>query len=376
MSILNSTVASIIFLLFALPLIVWPIGVSFYEIPKIIVGITIIYLSILFTVIYHIVKNTKISLSIPHKIISLILISLTLYSLIILYTSEMFWGSIFRSQGIFLLWLLLGFSIVSSQFKITKSYFYAAILSFIILSITTFVMPSTLIGRNVGLLGEPNALASVILFIWVWGYFYFKNKQSYYWIPLFLSSLFVILSTRSRSGLVGFILQTLFLILIHKCNFSLKKSTIICTILLLLSTFAPFFEKNRLFENRWEIWQTAFHSGAQKPILGNGFGNIEQSLLSSSKSLSNNIRFQKVDSSHNFILDWWVQGGIIGVGLQIYTFFVIITNFIKHRSQLEIALLMGVTTALFFNPASIVTLVHLWWLWGRGLQNTKENNAI
>ncbi len=136
-------------------------------------------------------------------------------------------------------------------------------------------------------------------------------------------------------------------------------------ILLFTSLFLPLIQKKKIWENRTEIWSTALAAGLERPILGWGFGNVEFALRETSFLLKNNLRFQYVDSSHNLILDYWVQGGIVGVILILYLIFLTFKKFISKKDRLSLGVFFGVLTVLQFNPVSVVTSIHFWWLIGK-----------
>jgi O-antigen ligase len=123
------------------------------------------------------------------------------------------------------------------------------------------------------------------------------------------------------------------------------------------------------FENRFEVWQTAFAAGLNASLFGHGFGTISDVLKQTALQLSNNLRFQVVDSSHNIILDYWVQGGITAVTILLLLVGGAIIGFTKKHKVLELASFMAVSTTLLFNPASISSLLAFWWLIGQAFSN-------
>lgn len=140
--------------------------------------------------------------------------------------------------------------------------------------------------------------------------------------------------------------------------------------LLALSLFLPFTKQGLTYENRAEIWKTAWASGWEKPFFGWGFGNISLALENTSFfKLSNNLRYQFVDSTHNLLLHWWVQEGIIGVililGVLSYSF----VRLLQRKQIIELTILVGLLAILSFNPVSIVTLLQFWWIIGQSLSS-------
>src|SRR5581483_8960777 len=130
----------------------------------------------------------------------------------------------------------------------------------------------------------------------------------------------------------------------------------------------PFIENKGPFENRGEVWKTAFLSGLEAPLVGHGFGNVEKALKETSMRIGNNIRFQYVDSSHNILLDYWTEGGILGLGLLLIFLFLSFREYIQHHEKSLLAPLLGICTVMLFNPVSVVTLVAFWFLIGQGVR--------
>jgi len=154
---------------------------------------------------------------------------------------------------------------------------------------------------------------------------------------------------------------------LYKYKVSPAKIFFVCAICYLASYAFPFFEHNP-YENRVEVWQSAVFAGFSNPFLGNGFGNTEIALHTAAAHLGLPIQYYYVDSSHNLFLDWWVQGGIIGLSVLLGLVYLTFKKFIKEDNIRELVLALGIVTALSFNPASIAGLVGFWWLIGQGLR--------
>lgn len=294
---------------------------------------------------------------------------LTIIDLIFLNTKTSFFGNPFRLQGIFLLWNFLVLAIMSSSVRLNQIPKVAYFTSFFVLLLSSFILGVNEAGRRVGPLGEPNSLATVILFIWP--FLFFDNILHKYFklIPI-AGAIIIVLSSGSRSGLIALSIQLIFIFLSGKI--SILKSLIISLIFIFLTLFLPFVDTKGIFENRSEIWQTAIRAGNKSPIVGQGFGNIEQALNKASWEVSNNVRFQYVDSSHNFLLDWWVEGGIFGILLIISLTTLASRNFVKSSKKLELTALIGIIIPMLFNPVSVAVLVPFWFLVGQGFILPKE----
>lgn len=291
----------------------------------------------------------------------------SLYHLIFLRTSITFFGNAFRLQGIFLLWLLLVFSMLSSKFsfkKISPKIYWLVSIGVVVSSL---IIGSDRNGRLIGTLGDPNNLAAFIIFLWPFLFFriqtnMLKVKIFKYLILLFL--IIILLLTGSRSGLTAFIIQNSLIYLTYILKLSSINASIICFIIYGFSLFFPFME-NHLRENRSIVWQTAYHAGWQNPIFGGGLGNTEYLLKKASLQLNNNLQSLRVDSSHNIFLDWWLEGGFVGILLLLFILIQTSLNFIKGDKFLELTLYFGLLTLMSFNPSSVTSLLSFWWLIGQ-----------
>lgn len=344
-------------LIFLLPFIINPFFGYFFEPPK------VIFAQILIEVILAIVlfRNKSIlkSLNKSQLILSATLLILTLFSLFFAKNSQVFFGNEIRLQGIFLLWHLLILSLLSSKLDINKLPKMLFPVCLIFLLVTAFLVEPDINGRAIGTLGEANALASSVIFFWPFAFIVNQRFK----LGILLTALVIILVSGSHSGMLAFVFQIVFLIAARLV--SLKKAVILVSLLLLLSLTLPFIKGGNWYENRSEIWYTAFLAGGQN-FLGGGFGNIEQSLYQASAKLNNNLRFQAVDSSHNFLLDFWVQGGIVGIIVIILMILLSLKGLIKNLKVLEITSFLGLVCVLLFNPASVATLVAFWFILGQG----------
>lgn len=316
-------------------------------------------------------KHLLTSFNRTHVILAAILLILTFYDLLTLSTPFTLLGNQFRMQGVFLLWNLLIFSLIVPIIPFYKlnSYWYA-ILLFITFLLSLFIGNAN--GRAVATIGEPNALAGFVIFLWPF-LFLDKNKTK----PIALSRITgvicvigIIFLSSSRSGLVAFIVQIIFYSLINLLKLPIKKALIISSICIVIAYLLPILDK-QLYESRTEIWKTAIVAGLQSPIVGTGFGNTEILMHNTSVKLNNNLRGYYVDSAHNIILDWWIQAGIVGVGVLFLFLFYTIRNFISQKRETEIIILLGLFIMLSFNPASIVTLLDFWYMIGRGFIKEK-----
>lgn len=344
------------FLLFILPIIVLPFGISWFETPKVITAEIVI--EILF--IYFLLKG-QIKLS-GFNIAFVALFSLSLLGLL---DHQNFFGNVFRLQGVFLFWHLLIFSILSANIKLYKNSSLLSFFVLVILLLSVFILGGDLNGRAFGTLGEANALAASALFLLPFALF-IKSRITKF--AALLITFWIVFASGSYSGFLGLLIEITFLLIIKYFRLSLLKAAVVCLVLIGFSLFLPFL-KGGWFENRAEIWKTASYSGLNSPIIGHGINNITESLKKASILLNNNIKYQFIDSSHNFLLDFWVQGGLIGLGSILLILFSSFKHLTEKNKIIEITALLGIITAMLFNPASVVTLVAFWWLIGQGFSD-------
>ena len=286
------------------------------------------------------------------------------FDLIFLRLNDTFLGSVYRGQGVLLLWLLLLFSLTSYSVKLRISPFILQgliVLEFLL----SFIISPSLDGRFIGTLGEPNSLAGFMLFLWPFALLTNKKSNKFIDIILFLLVLILIIGTGSRSGLIGLLLQILFVIFYRLLHLSFGKSAMIVVIFLLLSLGLPFFDNTSIYESRSLIWQTAIVSGLQSPILGHGFGNMQSVLHTTSQQLHNALRKENIDCSHNLILDWFVQAGIIGIICIMSLLVLSFKRITVQKNEVLLLSFLGLLSIMLFNPVSIVLLIGFWWIIGQ-----------
>ncbi|MBI4084576.1 MAG: O-antigen ligase family protein [Candidatus Levybacteria bacterium] len=351
------------FLLFLLPFVIIPIGVSPFETPKVLLAELAIEALLLLTLFKAQIPKGHVKLSFFPFILLMMLILAGLH-LDFFPSFQTVFGNAYRLQGVFLFMNLLIFAYISQRVRlphIPPYFFIGFLLAHLLLAV---ILGSSDSQRAYGALGEPNALAATAVFLWPFSLFTPKNKYSLLLKTsgFCIAALLVIISG-SRAGFIAIALQSAFLLISKKLPVSLSGA--LAVLVLLLSMFLPFVEKSGVYENRAEIWQTAIKAGFEYPIFGGGMGNIEIRLKDAATSLSNAIRFQYVDSSHNIFLDWWVQGGIFGFSLFVLLVGGAFYFAIKQKKSFEIVLLLGMIAVLSFNPASVVILIALWWTIGQ-----------
>ena len=356
-----------IFLLFFLPFVIFPIGSSQFEVPKVIVAQIVIELLVLFRLLRHEKPN------IPYPVLVgfLVLFSISVLDLIFFRTPLSFFGNSFRLQGIFLFWHLLLFSIFADK-NVLQHIGAKALICLLLVQLSgDFLFGVNVAGRSFGFLGEPNSLAAVALVVFPLLFVQKNSKKLVFFCYLLLTVLLII--SGSRSGVMGFIIQAFFLLFSYRFPARLTQITVASFLLVLATLLTPFFLSN-IHESRVEIWYAAVRSFLSHPVIGGGFGNIDLLLHEQSLLFASFISARYVDSSHNILLDMVVQSGIVGAGAFFLLLFSAFRFFCQKKYIVHTALLIGLLTVLFFNPVSVWVLLFFWYLLGQGIsvQNTKE----
>lgn len=357
-------------LLFLLPYVVFPVGVTPFETPKVFIAELLIAVLVIACVITIPLKQL-----VRKNIFTLLFILLFLFSLFHLIfqpTNISFFGNQFRMQGVFLLWLLLALAFVSTEARLKKMPVWTIMLLLTVHLFAAIFITTTADGRAVGTLGEPNALAAVAIFLWpfLWQSQKESRLSAILQIVSMLLAVCIIYISGSRSAMIAFVIQNIFLLLGFSRFLSLGKTVIVALLLFSITFFLPaVIERQTVYENRSEIWHTALLAGYEHPFVGWGFGNTEIALQEYNQKLYNRLRGYYVDSSHNIFLDWWIQGGFIGLSFLVVLIYAALRNFVKQKNIVNLCLLIGLLTVMSFNPVSIVTLVQFWWLIGQAAIN-------
>jgi len=358
-----------------------PFSFSPYEVPKVLV--VVLFIGILtITVILNGVKRNEESLANASlkqvkrsfaiaqddKVRFLIFICFILYtSYFILLNSSLLWGNEIRPQGtlIYLCLFLLFFIAKKLPFDLNLASKIASFTLPLLLFFTVLIGPRASF-RFIGPLGEANALGAAILFL-----FPFTNsiKNKKLKILCIISATLLIIMTGSRIALLAFIVEVL---IIYFKNFRLIfiPGIIITALVFIFSVIYPFIprevpEDYRLrFENRSEIWTMSYLAGFDSPILGQGFGSAEEAINKKAFELNNFIKYQRIDNAHNLFLNWWIMGGGIGLIILILLISVSLRNLYQQKNWVLFSILLGLLMVQFFNPVSIVSLIHFWFILG------------
>lgn len=356
----------VVFLLFFLHLIVIPLGISPFEAPKVIIAEGFIDILLLLKIIRFDKEYLKTLIS-PQIIFISILLILSLDQRFLFNPQGSFFGNPYRLQGVFLFWHLLIFSILSKDFNLEKLIKTFAPFSLIFLFMGTIILGVNQNNRAFGTLGEPNALSATAVFIFPFVFFTSRLPLK---IGSILATIIIILLSGSRAGLIAFFIQLLVIVFHSKFKISLQKTAIFSIALITLTLALPLTQNLDWFENRIQVWQSAFQAGLTAPVLGHGFGNIQNPIHQAAVRLNNPIKYQVVDSSHNFLLDFFLQGGLVGLTCIFILIGLTIQNLIRHKKLMELTAFLGLITTMLFNPVSVVNLIAFWWLIGQGVKNS------
>lgn len=359
-------------IIFFVPLLVLPEVSLRFEPPKVLLSEFLIEVLVIFSFL-----GSKFSFKRVNKVLLVFVAAFFLLSLIHLVlspTSQNLFGNIFRLQGTILFWHFLFLTLIAQNiyFKLTQKYIY--ITSFIGVCAGAFIFGNNSAGRWIGTLGEPNALAAVTIFIFPFVFLNFKSV----WVRAVgvVGAVGVINFTESKSALIGFALELLFLGLIKLFKGKYLPASLICISLLILSLGLPIAERihflntntdplNFRFEDRAQIWQIALISGFDSPVYGSGLESIQDQIHRTAAELKFDSQYQVIDSSHNLFLDYWIWGGLVGLGLLGVLVILGFKNMIKKKMMLELTVFLGLLTALSFNPTTVTVLAAFWWILGR-----------
>lgn len=350
-------------LLFGLSFLVIPIGWSQFEVPKTLAAILLI--SILG--IFSLITSPKSLLNIK-LIFFLLLTGLSFYHLLFpVFPDHLLWGNFWRPQGTLLYLSLFLFFLIAHKLPFNlKLYSRLAFYSLIILLVFTLVIGPTSSFRFAGPLGEANSLGAMVLFLFPLALFSGKRKDKT--ISAALAVILILLSG-SRSAILGFLAEAIILFLLK-----FKKIFLLATLgIIFIYVFAfilPFLPHNipeqyfLRFESRVDIWSISFWAGFDNPILGTGFGSIQDAIKLYATKIDSLIQYQSVDSAHNLFLNFWLTGGIVGLISLILIIILSIKNLIRTQSWTLLSILIGLLIVQSFNPVSAAVLVQFWWILG------------
>jgi len=366
-------------LLFIVPLIVVP-GISLrFEPPKVLVAELLILAMAVFTLL----KGKFAFKTVNRTLIGILgcLFFLSLFHLILNPTQQNLFGNIFRLQGTILFWHLLVLTLVaqSSYFRLNARHVYLC--SFVAILIGGLIYGSNTNGRWIGSLGEPNAYGAVIILMFP--FVFLSSKSVWTRAIALIGTTGVLYFSQSRSALIAFCLQLLFILMVRFLKGRQLLASIICLLLLGCSLSLPILEREYFlrtnsdpfayrFEDRAEIWGVAVNAGFNSPIFGTGLESIQSQIKETAQEMNVNAQFQTIDSSHNLLLDYWIWGGVVGLSLFVLLIVLSIKNLVRKKLVLETTVFIGLLTVMLFNPTTVAVLAGFWWVIGRSFAKIDE----
>lgn len=365
----------IYFLLLGLIFVIMPFGDNQFELPKVLAAIVSLTLLFLLTLPRLFAKPWKINLRI---ICFIVLIAIALFHLFFpTYPDNLLLGNTWRPHGTILYLNLFLLFFIAPKLPFNK----ATVAKFSLCSLPVLLVSTLLIGsknswRFIGPLGESTALGSVVLFLFP----FTALLQRKYQISSLILSFVLILLSGSRMALVGLLAEIILLYLPHHKKL-FKTGLVGLGTLLIFSLITPFLPRQLpaeyflRFENRNEIWAVSYSAAFKSPLLGNGFGSVQDVIREQAWKDNNFIRFQSVDHAHNLFLNWWLMSGAVGTLILLVIIITSLKNLIASRSQILLSILIGLLIIQSFNPVSVVSLVHFWWLLGITFSSSEKSKG-
>lgn len=209
---------------------------------------------------------------------------------------------------------------------------------------------------NVGYLlgGNYNSIGCRVLVALLTGILSLKISK-WWWInlvPLIASGVTILFMVQSMTSVTCILLMIL-LCLLPSRNLQRLVCFSILVIVVLFEVFVCFqgkgFENNDLarwflidilgkdmtFTNRTNMWDAALRVIGESPIWGYGYVN--------EKWFFSNMSSQAI-GSHNFILGIIINGGIIGLGLYLYIFYIALRKLIAYKDYYANVIFIGIAS--------------------------------
>lgn len=223
-------------------------------------------------------------------------------------------------------------------------------------------------GRITATVGQPNILGGILATLIPISFFMFLQSKGrarlFYLITLLLISLSTVL-TMSRGAFIGLAFAGLVAFFYFVKNKKIKIFVILSIILVfgaiffapkpefdedipyLVKRFLSFKSGENIEDMRLEIWKVSLTPISEKPIMGWGnsnFQNVYQRYLD--KEVSPQSVFKEVETSHNIIVDLFVEWGVIVAVITILGFVWLLTKS-KATIWIKLALIILVTRSMF-----------------------------
>jgi len=243
------------------------------------------------------------------------------------------------------------------------------------------------LGRTFSLIGQPNTLG--LFLVLTVPFVILSAQQAPKWwrnagVVLFLLNIVVLLSTVSRSAIVGLTVAMLFSVAWTKgrtVTLTASQKILTLTVALLLGALGTYYgaerfsvptEAGRSVDSRSIIWAGTMHMIAGRP---QGYGLESVGILSARNFDSRIFRYEslttRIDRAHNKPLDLWLTLGPIGL-LAYYGFLCSLLHSLwkKRRDDMQsyylagFLSLVGSGVTLLFGFHVVVTAVFFWLIAG------------
>jgi O-antigen ligase len=332
-----------------LPFLFFPGLPDSFELPKIILFISTIYIYISFYILGIITKEIEfVKLSKAFYLFILFAFILTIGSFINGLPVQSLWGQYFRYQGLLtfycygLFLILFGYILHSeNRIKQIQKIISLSSIGVCVLIIFQFILYYllnfpiyTYNGRLTGFFGNPNFAAFFLVLSFPYAFFFIetsfvKNKNmflSIYFILLITSLIF----TASRSGIFVFAIL-MWIIFIEK-----SKKLLGLLIIPFMSIFLILFSFRDInsVESRPLIWQRGFSAFLQKPFFGWGVENFETAITSQYTLNDVDLKNIRIDKAHNESLEILVSSGVIGYFVFLFLLLFMAKILYKNRESI------------------------------------------
>ncbi len=331
-------------------LVIYPPLTEFFELPKVVVLVTLVPIMYVFYSVSITLKrseNRGISQLYSRAPILVSLLFLFVFaaafSSVLAGTKTSFWGQPYRYQGIIFFLMLSGLSYLISKYQelgisldaVKRAIVWGAGIhvGLILMQGLAYIMGMsvyTFEGRMTGLVGNPNFAGGALALSYPYLFYRWQNNK----LGLFMATLgglIGVVLTDSRGGLIGFILALL-LIWARK----LRTSILVISAVLLTLGGAYFFPDRPLssFDSRVTIWQKGWQAFQKKPFFGWGVENFSTAFQAQLEpSGDHDLKNIRVDKAHNEFLEMFVATGVVGGGIYLVIVLWTLGILWKHRAD-------------------------------------------
>lgn len=330
-----------------LPFVVWN---GSFEGPKVLLFLVMGLTLCLFWIFRILIKREYLKFNKSDYFFLVWILALLLSSIFGVHPLESVMGGSYRHQGVLFflsLWLMKKTvdTLNPGNKKLLHKSIGVAILVQSLIVFIQFALGRTYFGKPLGTIGEANAIAG---FLAIGSVFIFENFGLY----LLLPPVVAILLTTSRSGLLSFLPNTLFIF----NNFSRKwVKIVLISLCLITSSSFLFFVSNQktpsLFEDRVLIWDLGVRQFMGKPLLGFGAESGEVVYAKAFNEFRLPLEGLIVDRAHNLFLDVGIWSGAFGIMTFLIFLYFYFKNIEKKSHKFAFFSFLFYST---FQPLSIV----------------------